>query len=220
MSDIIASLPRIPDETRQELIKIFNNSSKLDLKARVFVTDITSAVELVAPIINSVLGEGNWTVSGGNFFESEVGYRIHADTGKDNFGQLLQTFVFPLSYELTDAAQLEKNRLIILKQRWHSPAAFFMQGSQAEPNEYNDVVRDYKDVIGYEPGKIDHTLMALCPHLPVTNLLGFTVDKTMLWEPGVPITFPRDRIHASSAFHKFGIKKKLGLSVFTSHPSQ
>jgi hypothetical protein len=221
MTDIIKSLPRLSADVHEQLIQLFDQSnSKLNLDKRVFGVDIAQAVELVTPIIDSVLGQDNWIATGGNFFESEVGYRVHADTGKEDLDRVYQTFVFPLRYELTEQAQLEKNRLIILKQKWQNSAAFFMAGSKEMPDEYNNVVKDYSLVEGIEPGKIDTQLMSLCPHLPYSNLIGLSIDQTLLWEPGIPMTFPRDRLHASSGFHKFGIKKKLGLSVFTSHPSQ
>lgn len=212
-------LPPLTEEQRLALIDCFKNNTMLQqYPGRAFALDLIPALEIIKPIIDSVLGVGTWDVTGGNFFETSTGYRVHADTGKEGPDRVLQTFVFPLSMELdpTKEFQPEKNRLVILNQTWTGDAAFFLRGSPDEPNEYNIVVKDYADVIGLVPGAKDPILYDLCPHLNSENFLGLTVDKTFQWTPGIPMTFPRNRLHLSTAFPRRGIKKKLGLSIFTS----
>lgn len=212
-------LPPLTEEQRLALIDCFKNNTMLQqYPGRAFALDLIPALEIIKPIIDSVLGVGTWDVTGGNFFETSTGYRVHADTGKEGPNRVLQTFVFPLSMELdpTKEFQPEKNRLVILNQTWTGDAAFFLRGSPDEPNEYNIVVKDYADVIGLVPGAKDPILYDLCPHLNSENFLGLTVDKTFQWTPGIPMTFPRNRLHLSTAFPRRGIKKKLGLSIFTS----
>jgi len=77
-------------------------------------------------------------------------------------------------------------------------------------------VYDYTDVRHIVPGFYDSDIVSLCTHLDKQNLEGLTIDKSFIWTPGVPITFPRTRLHASTAFHRFGFKQKLGLSLFFS----
>ena len=89
-----------------------------------------------------------------------------------------------------------------------------MKGSPDDPKEFNGVIKDYKDVGGVVPGHIDPVVEDLCPHLNRENFEGLTLDRAMTWTPGVPMTFPRNRLHASSAFHRHGITNKLGLSLF------
>jgi len=217
------SLPALTAEQLAALILCFENNSQLQiLPQRKFALDLGPALEIVKPIIDSVLGVDMWEVTGGNFFETETGYRVHADTGKDGPDRVLQTFVFPLQYELrTDVpVRLERNRFLVLNQTWAGDAAFFLRGESVEPNEYNQVITDYKDVGNLEAGTMDGLLLDYCPHLNSSNFAGLTVDKHWQWTPGIPMTFPRNRLHVSSAFPRNGIKRKLGLSIFTSTPGR
>ena len=218
------TLPPLTEEQRLALIACFENNSQLEiLPQRKFALDLAPAMEIVKPIIDSVLGEGTWEVTGGNFFETETGYRVHADTGKDGPDRVLQTFVFPLSItpKPNKKPNLEGVRFLVLNQTWSGDAAFFLRGSPDEPNEYNIVVKHYKDVGNRDDdGTIDGILLEQCPHLIPSNFVGLSVDKSFQWIPGVPITFPRDRLHVSSAFPRQGVAKKLGLSIFTSRRDQ
>ena len=213
--------PLSPEQIDQLIYCFENNSEHKNYPGRIFALDWRPALEIVKPVIDSTLGEGTWQAAGGNFFETETGYRVHADTGKEGPDLVWQTFVFPLKQELrTDVkVQLERNRLLILHQTWTGDAAFFLHGEDVEPNEYNRVVRDYwAEGVGNLDDKttIDGLLLEHCPHLKISNFIGLTVDQHFQWTPGYPITFPRNRLHVSSAFPRNGIKKKLGLSIFTS----
>jgi hypothetical protein len=213
------TLAPLTEDQRLALIACFENNTQLqEYPGRRFALDLGPAMEIVKPIINSVLGEGTWEVAGGNFFETSTGYRVHADTGKDGPERVLQTFVFPLSMTFKENIEPhpERVRLLILNQTWAGDAAFFLRGSPDEPEEYNIVVKDYKDVGELDAGTFDDILLKTCPHLSPSNFLGLTVDKNFQWIPGVPITFPRNRLHVSSAFPRQGVAKKLGLSIFTS----
>jgi hypothetical protein len=218
------ALPPLTEKQRLALIDCFENNSQLEiLPQRKFALDLAPAIKIVKPIIDSVLGEGTWEVTGGNFFETETGYRVHADTGKAGPESVLQTFVFPLSItpKPNIKPNLERVRFLILNQTWSGDAAFFLRGSPDEPNEYNIIVKDYRG-IGNKDDElvIDAVLLSECPHLLPSNFVGLSVDKNLQWIPGVPITFPRNRLHVSSAFPRQGVAKKLGLSIFTSRLGQ
>jgi hypothetical protein len=217
------TLSKLDQSTVDYLINAFETNSLIqEYPGRRFALDLNPVLDVITPIIDSVLGKDTWNVTGGNFFETDTGYRVHADTGKEGPEKVWQTFVFPLRYELKPSVTkpvLDKNRLVILNQTWSGPAAFFMRGEDIEPNEYNIVVRNYEaEGVGNldDIGTIDGQLLELCPHLKTSNFAGLTVDQSFVWTPGVPITFPRNRLHVSSAFPRLGIKKKLGLSIFTS----
>jgi len=214
------TLAPLTEAQRLALIACFENNNQLqEYPGRRFGLDLGPALEIVGPIIDNVLGQGEWEIAGGNFFETSTGYRVHADTGKEGPEHVWQTFVFPLAFEFRATGPRRPNnvKLLILNQTWSGDAAFFLRGSPDEPNEYNIVVRDYKDV-GFkdDDGTIDGVLLEHCPHLNPSNFVGLSVDKVFTWIPGVPITFPRNRLHVSSAFPRQGIAKKLGLSIFTS----
>lgn len=209
-------LEPISEQLRLQLCDVFDRDphKKYDRVGRVRGHDVPTALKLVQPIIDNLLGKHNWRLEGGLFFETVTGYRVHVDTEKRGPQHVWQTVVFPLRQTLTPEAQLDKNRLIIFDQTWSKDAAFFLKGSPDNPQEYNNVIKDYSDVEGIIPGYVDPLVEQLCPHLNTENFEGLTVDRTFEWTPGIPMTFPRNRLHASSAFQKFGIKNKLGLSLF------
>jgi len=213
------TLAPLTEDQRLALISCFEDNTQLqEYPGRRFALDLAPTMEIVQPIIDGVLGAGTWEVTGGNFFETSTGYRVHADTGKDGPERVLQTFVFPLSMMFKENVEPhpERVRLLILNQTWSGNAAFFLRGSPDEPEEYNVVIKDYQNVGELDEGTFDDILLKTCPHLSPSNFLGLTVDKNFQWIPGVPITFPRNRLHVSSAFPRQGVAKKLGLSIFTS----
>ena len=213
------TLSPLTEEQRLALIECFKNNTMLkEYPGRAFALDLRPALEIVSPIINNVLGVDTWECTGGNFFLTNTGYRVHADTGKDGPDKVLQTFVFPLemTFKEDTTPQLEKNKFIVLNQTWAGDAAFFLRGSPDEPNEYNIVVKDYSTVGNLEEGTMDGWLLDNCPHLNPSNFYGLTVDKMFTWTPGVPMTFPRNRLHVNTPFPRHGIENKLGLSIFTS----
>lgn len=213
------TLSPLTEEQRLALIECFKNNTMLkEYPGRAFALDLGPALEIVNPIINNVLGIDTWECTGGNFFLTNTGYRVHADTGKDGPDKVLQTFVFPLemTFKEGETPRLDKNKFIVLNQTWAGDAAFFLRGSLDEPNEYNIVVKDYSTVGNLEEGTMDGWLLDNCPHLNPSNFYGLTVDKMFTWTPGVPMTFPRNRLHVNTPFPRHGIENKLGLSVFTS----
>ena len=211
------ALDPLSEQQRLELCSIFDTDPdrKYDRPGRVRGHRLAPALKIVQPIIDDLLGKNNWQLEGGIFFETVTGYRVHADTEKRGPHYVWQTIVVPLRLETSsDQPEYENNRLIIFDQVWKKDAAFFLKGSPEVPQEYNNVIKDYKDVLFLREGYSDPEVERLCPHLEKQNYEGLTVDKTFQWTPGTPLTFPRNRLHASSAFQKFGIKKKLGLSLF------
>ena len=213
------TLSPLTEEQRLALIECFKNNTMLkEYPGRAFALDLGPALEIVNPIINNVLGIDTWECTGGNFFLTNTGYRVHADTGKDGPDKVLQTFVFPLemTFKEGETPRLDKNKFIVLNQTWAGDAAFFLRGSLDEPNEYNIVVKDYSTVGNLEEGTMDGWLLDNCPHLNPSNFYGLTVDKMFTWTPGVPMTFPRNRLHVNTPFPRHGIENKLGLSIFTS----
>lgn len=215
------TLDPLTNQQIEDLISIHQqDQQKVKLPGRTFSHNTDEALLIVLPLINSLLGKNKWKLFEGNFFETKVGYRVHADTGWMGEDKVWQTIVFPLTYEPTATADYEKNRLIIFNQEWRGRPSFFMQGENpipaltgASPYEF---VFNYSNVEKIVPGFYDHEAVSLCSHLHIQNLEGLNIDKSFIWTPGIPITFPRTRLHASTAFHRFGFKQKLGLSLFFS----
>ena len=132
------TLPPLTEHQRLALIDCFKTNTMLkEYPGRAFALDLGPALEIVNPIINNVLGADTWECTGGNFFLTNTGYRVHADTGKDGPDKVWQTFVFPLdmTFKADTTPQIDKNKFIVLNQTWTGDAAFFLRGSPDEPND-------------------------------------------------------------------------------------
>jgi len=229
----VTTLNELDQEVIDKLLYEFNNNAFYQEHAygRKFAFGMMTALELLGPMINEYLGE-EWVVTGGNYFSTEAGYMVHTDTGRgESPEQCLQTFVFPLQIDRNLELEYfpENNRFIIMDQQWKKDAGFFAKGNifidkksngselKTGRNEWNSDVTDYSEVIGIkEDGYFDPILLKYAKHIPQSTFEGLSVDKHFQWTPGIPMTFPRDRLHCSTAFPRWGVKRKIGLSIFTS----
>ncbi|MDB2315515.1 hypothetical protein N9V27_00910 [bacterium] len=230
----VTTLNEIDQSVIDKLLYEFENNVHTTEHAfgRKFAFGMTSALHLLGPMINEYLGE-EWVVTGGNYFSTEAGYMVHTDTGRgESPDQVLQTFVFPLFIERNLELEYfpENNRFIVMDQQWKKDAGFFAKGNvnkdrmksdnkgwKTDRKEWNTDVTDYSDVIGIkEDGYFDPILLKYAKHIPQSTFEGLSVDKHFQWTPGIPMTFPRDRLHCSTAFPRWGVKRKIGLSIFTS----
>ena len=218
----VTTLNEIDQSVIDKLLYEFENNvhTKEHAFGRKFAFGMTSALHLLGPMINEYLGE-EWVVTGGNYFSTEAGYMVHTDTGRgESPDQVLQTFVFPLFIERNLELEYfpENNRFIVMDQQWKKDAGFFAKGNvNKDRKEWNTDVTDYSDVIGLkEDGYFDPILLKYAKHIPQSTFEGLSVDKHFQWTPGIPMTFPRDRLHCSTAFPRWGVKRKIGLSIFTS----
>jgi len=218
-------LPEMDSLTVQRLIDChYNNPVKRFYPQRTFSHNLEEAVDIVLPIIHQTLGKDNWELYGGNFFETSIAYRVHADTGFDGPEKVWQTIVFPLELDATSEAELDKNRLLIFNQQWDGASSIFIKGGDPHPETMKqssyDKVMDYKNIVGLRLTGRDEYAAGLCPHLNKEDFDGLSMEASFLWKPGTPLTFPRNKLHCSTAFTHFGIKKKLGLSLFFSKKSK
>lgn len=72
-----------------------NNPQKKTLPFRVFGLNTGASFQRLKNKLDSILVHP-YKVTGGNFFRTEVPYRLHADTGIDEFAKLYRIVVFPL----------------------------------------------------------------------------------------------------------------------------
>lgn len=214
MFDIRVIEGALSQELLEILIEDFYSGVDKILPGRKFKLNTDRARELLLPIIRNYL-PGQWVVDGGNYFETEVPYRLHCDSGKDTVKKLYYNIVIPLKL-WGSPVNVDLNKLIVTDQRWGGDAAFFVKGDPDATNEYNTCVRDYSD-IGGTGEEIDQKLLELCTHLNPQNLVGFTIKECITWTPGDIILFKRDLIHTTSNWRAAGVTKKLGLSLFTSY---
>ena len=120
-------LAPLTEEQLVGLIECFTNNKQMkSYPGRSFGLDLDPAMEIVKPIIDKELGEGTWERDGGNFFLTNTGYRVHADTGKQGPDRVWQTFLFPLAmtYREYVTPQRDKNKFIVLNQTSDDNPAF------------------------------------------------------------------------------------------------
>lgn len=195
-----------------ELVDDFYKNCNNTYVGRRFNFNLERAKSILMPILKDIL-PGEWQIDSGNYFETQLPYRLHCDSGKNRDLKLYYNIVIPLKlwYHEYDCTQ---NKLIITDQKWSGDAAFFVKGDQAR-NEYNICVTDYDQVENKISG-IDSKLLDYCSHLNPNNLEGFSIKEVLDWVPGDIICFQRNSIHVTSNWKKAGVEMKLGLSLFTS----
>jgi hypothetical protein len=203
----------VPNKILNALIADFENGCDQSLIYRRFNVKLEQAKELLIPIIKDHL-PGDWTIDGGNYFETNRPYRLHCDSGKEINKRLYYNIVIPIKLQ-ADNYNSDLNKLIVTNQTWQGDAAFFIKGDVGQP-EYNICVTDYKDVGNLSSG-FDQYLLKSCSHLNPKNLEGFTTKAALEWSPGDIILFKRNLIHVTSNWSQAGVVQKLGLSFFTSY---
>lgn len=225
-------LPKLSDSELNRLKEIFDNDQELIKRPAQKFSGLNSfnlAKEVIAPIIDNVLGNGTWKVAAGHFFDSNFAYGLHSDGSKfeSNYNDAWQTFVFPLDVELIDPAKpMGEMFVLITGQTWRGPSASFRRGQRNTDSikmEYDnhkiEIVTDYSLIGNLQPGFVDPKFKQYT-ELGDETVRGLTVEHLLPWIPGVPGTFPRSRIHCSSNFSKSNVKSKRALSVFTSRRDQ
>ena len=199
-----------------------NNTNKKVIPFRVFGLDTEACREYLRPKLQHIL-KYPYKITGGNFFKTEVPYRLHADTGIDESCALYRIVVFPLFLDTGDDEYLEEfNNLTIMDQRWYNQAAFFMKGEEdkfdVKKQEYNQPVSDY----GLADGLSDRQFPKdrfdqMYNHITYKNFEGMSELFTAPWKIGNAISFDRSHIHTATNFLKSNVKTKIGLTFFTEY---
>ena len=203
------------------LDKEINNPNKKTLPYRVFGLDTAACQEYLRPKLQEIL-KHPYKITGGNFFRTEVPYRLHADTGIDENCALYRIVVFPLYFDTGPDPLIEEfNCLTIMDQRWYNQAAFFMKGEEEKfeaRKEYNSPVGDYSPAMNLSnvPFPVDR-FNHMYDHLVYKNFEGMSELFTAEWRVGNAITFDRSHIHTTTNFFKSNVKLKVGLTFFTEY---
>ena len=198
------------------------NQNKRILPLRVFGLDTTRAQKYLKPVLDSILTYP-YKVTGGNYFRTEIPYRIHADTGLNDDAKLYRIVVFPLYVNTDGKPYLEENNsLAVLNQRWFNQAAFFMKGEEEKfklrQNEYNIPTNEYHLADGLTENPFPKEIFEKdFNHLAYSNFDGFSILSSSVWRIGNAITFDRSNIHVASNFFNANVKMKIGLTFFTEY---
>jgi len=201
-----------------------NPNKKVVSKSRVFGLDLSRATSFLMPILKTLFNGQSFKITGGNFFRTNVPYRLHADTGIDENAKPFRIVVIPISFELNDPKLPylpEYNALMISNQRWFHQAAFFMKGEEEKfplkSQEYNQPVNQYELIYNRQETISRECHAHLFDHLIYDNFEGIDVHSVLSWKPGDILTFDRTSIHTATNFHKANVKTKIALSIFTEY---
>jgi hypothetical protein len=156
---------------------------------------------------------GPFAIDSAFFYDVDYPHIIHMDDSF-KYSDVYKGITLPLSIEGPQIDVLPK--MCFFDQFYfHGPAKFF-RDEEHMPTYYNTQIYDYKNVDGKIGGKfsIGHRLKYMT-HLKPRWLDGLSLHSVLDWEPTSAIIFDSTRIHCGSDFRSLGIKRKMGISIFT-----
>ena len=147
----------------------------------------------------------------GMFFDVTVPHIIHNDDGYD-YPLTYVAFNIPVFIEgFTD----NYPELMFFDQLYlDGPVKLFNKEEHIETH-YNQCIYEYSKVLNKTNEGIDPVYRKKISHLKDTWLEGLSINSAFKWKPGNSIVFNPCRLHCASDFRLFGIKRKLGISIFT-----
>jgi hypothetical protein len=179
--------------------------------------EFNTVPELIAIFdrIKSYIGEcGIYTSF---MFHTNTAHLIHNDDDK-LFPLTYKAITIPLriEYELEDTGHPD---LCIFDQYYLEGPSKFFNGARGITSYYNVPVYDYFQVCNKSKNRISLEIYnKYFTHLRPRWLEGLSINSIHTWKPGNAIFFDAVRLHCASNFPSMGIKKKLGLSIFTAIP--
>jgi hypothetical protein len=148
------------------------------------------------------------------YFYVDTPHIIHNDD--DKLGPIVyKGITIPLELEFEDQF-INYPHLCFFDQYYLKGPAKFFKGGANISSYYNEPVYNYRDVQNKTTEIIDkETYQKYFTHLRPMHLEGLSLKTAELWKPGNAIFFDCVRLHCSSNFKTVGVKKKLGMGVFT-----
>ncbi len=197
-----------------ELVKLFKEHSDKLIKNTGPIT-VNIAEYQDHPVIEKIFKQleiiiGPFETTGAFWFSTDYPHIIHNDDSFELPENVYRGITIPLQVE----GGLNLPYLCFFDQFYfHGPAKFF-NGGVNFPEHYNKHVCDYSEIDGLiSDSFIDHE--KLFTHLDPKWLQGLSFHSKILWKPTTAIIFDSTRLHCASDFRKQGIKRKLGISIFT-----
>ena len=148
------------------------------------------------------------------YFYVDTPHIIHNDD--DKLGPIVyKGITIPLELEFEDKF-IDYPHLCFFDQYYLKGPSKFFKGAKNIESYYNEPVYNYKDVKNKATKLIDkETYQKYFTHLRPVHLEGLSLKATEVWKPGNAIFFDCVRLHCASNFKTVGIKKKLGMGIFT-----
>ena len=166
---------------------------------------IDDILEKLVPII------GNFNVRSAHFFDVKRPHVLHNDDSAD----------YPTSYKaITIPLYIDGKgipRLVFFDQYfYHGPVKLFNGRKKETETYYNLALTEYSDVENLNYTRISDCIrQRLLTHLEERWLEGLSVQDYFPWTIGSGIIFDSLQIHCASNFLNEGVKRKVGLSIFT-----
>lgn len=209
-------LHNVLDEAQIEtLLTAYHTSSKIEKNTGPKVVYVNEGDGLIDNVLSYLRDTfGNFKLRSAHFFETDVPHVLHIDDGKD-LPNAFKAFTIPLHTE--GKVPSDNAKLIMYDQYYYGgPVKFFAGEETIDEVYYNTPLFDYKDVDGLNKKGIPNIFKErLIPHIKEEWLEGLSVNCYFPWTIGSIIAFDSLRIHSASDFRRVGIKKKIGLSIFT-----
>lgn len=147
-----------------------------------------------------------------HFFDVTSPHVIHIDDTY-NYDKSYKAFTVPLRIY----GPSEDIKLCVFDQYYyHGPAKFYNNSNEVFNIYYNSALKNYDQVSNLSATEIDINFKKeYLSHLDDEWLKGLSVNKTLEWKPGNILCFDSLALHCSTDFKAKGVRRKIGLSIFT-----
>jgi hypothetical protein len=192
--------------------KVYKNTGPVTLDIHKYLSD---------PVVDAVMNRikmqiGDFSMTTGFFFFTNYPHIIHNDDLFELPNNVYKAITIPLRLD-SDEEITEYSNLCFFDQHYfHGPSKFF-KNSKDIPTYYNKCIYEYDKIDGLAAADAidDEVYQKHFTHLKKEWLEGLSLHSMFEWKPGSCMIFDSLRLHCASDFRKYGIKSKLGLSIFT-----
>ena len=204
--------------SRQEIDNIlefyFNSNDVIEKNTGPKVLKIEEDNPVLAPIIKRIKNEvGDFNIRYAHVFDVTAPHMIHNDD-VDEYPDSYKAFTMPLKiYGNTDDISL-----VVFDQYYYGGAVKFVNGENTDGWQayYNQYLTNYDNVEGTNNRGIDIAFRKkYLTHLKDSWIEGLSVNQVLPWKIGEILCFDSLALHCSTDFRNVGVKRKIGLSIFT-----
>jgi hypothetical protein len=208
----------ISDDERRALIDYFMGGTHTYKNTGPVTLDVAST-EFDSGVFKDIVDRlepyiGKVKVFSSLFFSVERPHIIHND---DSFSYPVcyKGINIPLELEYVDVNTGWPNLVFYDQHYLEGPAKFFNGSSDIE-TYYNHCIYEYRSVKNLSTARVDSdTRVKYLTHIRDSWLEGLSIETITQWKPGDITVFDSTRLHSSNDFVRQGVKRKLGLSIFT-----
>ena len=198
-----------------ELIQVWHQSTD---KVHKETGPTTVKLEKTNPVLQHIMKKlkptiGECSIRYASFFDVERPHVIHIDDDFD-YPVAYKAITIPLWHNGQDTPDF-----YVFDQHYYGGPAKFFKNRKTEPKvHYNKPIIDYSTIDGLQDTGINEYHMSQLDHLDNEWLEGLTVKESFSWTLGSAIVFDSLQLHCSGNFANQGVKRKIGLSIFTKDP--